>query len=264
MLLSDIQKHFTEEIISGADQGSRNHNEPFNAIFKTGDIPFNKRIGVYQNNLVQSLSKVIRQSFPLVEKLTGEEFSRQMATLFVRSHTPADGHINHYGEEYPEFIENFVPAQTLPYLPDIARLEWAINEAAYAKDDNALDPAALSSELSQRNHDTAELSWLCLRDNVQLMSSDYPLLAIKEFCENDGTTSAPDMNTTKPSYILVHRPDLYVQCVSIDQDLFEFLRITTNQNTASNELETFLAERTNRSIADILLELFQRKILREK
>jgi len=37
-----------------------------------------------------------------------------------------------YGDGFADFLAGFAPAQSLPYLADVARLEWAINAAYHA------------------------------------------------------------------------------------------------------------------------------------
>src|SRR3546814_6399821 len=49
-----------------------------------------------------------------------------------------------YGASFPDFIERFKPATTLPYLADVARIERAWIEAYHAAEAPALDPAALA------------------------------------------------------------------------------------------------------------------------
>ena len=66
------------------------------------------------------------------------------------------------------------PARELPYLPDVARLEWAIDQASIAADADVLDLAALAVVPE------AMLGALRfkLHPSVQLVASPYPIFHI--------------------------------------------------------------------------------------
>lgn len=92
------------------------------------------RMAVYRNNVVSSLIDALAETFPVVQALVGEEFFRAMASVFVRQAPPQSRILANYGEGFPEFVERFEPAQSVPYLPDMARLELARVRAYHAAD----------------------------------------------------------------------------------------------------------------------------------
>src|SRR5207245_9178933 len=61
----------------------------------------------------------------------------------TRPSPPAGPLLFEYGESLPEFLAAFPPCRHLQYLPDVARLEWAINRALHAEDAEPLDPTRL-------------------------------------------------------------------------------------------------------------------------
>ncbi len=82
-----------------------------------------RRFAVYRNNVVVGLIDALADSFPVTQELVGEEFFRAMAREFVRVTPPRSPVLALYGEGFAEFILDFAPAGSLPYLPDVARLE---------------------------------------------------------------------------------------------------------------------------------------------
>ena len=48
-----------------------------------------KRFSVYRNNVVHSLSEAMLTGFPVLTKLLGDEFFREMAKVYLRIHPPA-------------------------------------------------------------------------------------------------------------------------------------------------------------------------------
>lgn len=84
-----------------------------------------QRLSIYRNNFIQCLTRSLQNIYPVCQQLVGEEFFRGMVKKYIAqtpSHSPDLGD---YGESLVEFIAAFPPTQTLPYLSDVARLEWA-------------------------------------------------------------------------------------------------------------------------------------------
>jgi hypothetical protein len=79
-----------------------------------------------------------------------------------------------YGDGFADFIAQFPPADDLPYLSDVTRLEAARTRAYHAADATPVDAAAL------RALDPSLLPMLCvqLHPSVQIVRSPYPIVTI--------------------------------------------------------------------------------------
>ncbi|MFT7145371.1 MAG: hypothetical protein ACJASZ_000237, partial [Yoonia sp.] len=107
--------------------------------------PAKKRFDVYRNNVAVSLSDALEAAFPVVRKLVGDDFFRAMAGVYLRKHPPKSPLMMFYGDAMPQFLERFSPAKSIPYLPDIARLELALCHAYHAADATPVDAQALAA-----------------------------------------------------------------------------------------------------------------------
>lgn len=125
---------------------------------------------IYRNNYRQGLSRALSQSFPVVEALVGVSFFAAMALDYVEQTPPTSRLLRSYGDRFAAFIEAFEPAATVPYLADVARLEFALVEAYYAGDD-ADEPALAQSALGVES----QLVW---RSSTRLIRSNYPIVSI--------------------------------------------------------------------------------------
>lgn len=92
------------------------------------------RFAIHRNNVVSSLIDVVAETFPTVEQIVGTEFFRAMVSIFVRRSPPRSCVLALYGDTFPAFVAQFEPARSLPYLPDVARLEYARVVALHARD----------------------------------------------------------------------------------------------------------------------------------
>jgi hypothetical protein len=132
------------------------------------------RIAVYRNNVLGNYRRALAATYPVVRQLVGgPEFDAAVAA-FVRAHPSLHGDVNRYGGEMARFLGAYPAARKLVYLPDIARLEWAIDQANIAADAPPLDLAKLSAV------PVAALGELrfALHPSAQIVKSRYPIFRI--------------------------------------------------------------------------------------
>ena len=91
-------------------------------------------IGIYRGNARANWTKALESAYPVVRQLVGEEFFHGLAREYARAEPSASGDLNLFGHVFAQFLATFPPARALPYLPDVARLEWAVHRAFYAAD----------------------------------------------------------------------------------------------------------------------------------
>lgn len=139
-----------------------------------GTISPAARIAIYRSNVFGNYRKALATTFPAVRQLVGTAFFNSAADAYVRMHPSTRGDVNRYGDDLARFLAAYEPARTLAYLPDIARLEWAIDQAAIAADAPPFDLAALAA-LPEKMH--AGLRFV-LHPSAQLIESYYPILHI--------------------------------------------------------------------------------------
>jgi len=92
------------------------------------------RLDVYRHHVLTSLTATLGATYPVVERLVGDGFFRYAADRYVRSHPPQGPCLFEYGATFAEFLEGFPACAGHPYLPDVARLEWALHAALHAEE----------------------------------------------------------------------------------------------------------------------------------
>lgn len=150
-----------------------------------------QRLSVYRNTFVSSLTNALRLSCPAVHRLVGAEFFEGAAQIFVHERPPRGAYLDEYGAEFPDFLARFPPAASLAYLPDVARLERAVNRALHAADVEPLDVTQLA-KVDRADHDR-----ICFvaHPSVSLVSADYPVDTIWRavLAEDDEALAAIDL-----------------------------------------------------------------------
>ena len=92
------------------------------------------RLALYRGNLSATAAKALAAAYPVIAALVGAEFFDALARHYVRAWPAQDGDLNLFGDRYAAFLAGFPHVAELPYLPDMARLEWAVHRAYYAAD----------------------------------------------------------------------------------------------------------------------------------
>jgi len=131
-------------------------------------------IEVYRNNYRGNLHDTLAGAYPVIEQLVGKDFFRLLTRKFIEQHLSRGGNLHHYGAEMASFVAAFEPAQGLPYLPDVAALEWACHCAYFADDADTLDINKLAQIAPEQYADLI----LHLHPACHLLRSRYPLAAI--------------------------------------------------------------------------------------
>ena len=196
--LEDLQRSFTAAVFDAQAE------IPAMLTRKSGGVP-RRRFAVYRNNIYASLIEALEGRFPVVARLVGDEFFGAMAAVYIERNLPKSPVLLLYGAEFPAFIADFPPAAGLPYLADVAALEWAWHEAYHAEDAKPLPLAALADAASD-----AAQAVLTLHPSLRLASSPHPVLTIWERHRAGGELGAVVFDG-KGEDALIVRPNLDVQ-----------------------------------------------------
>ena len=136
--LLEIQRALRACLVAHDDGGISTH-------VAGAGIGAGERLGIYRNTFVSVLTTALRLSYPAVHRLVGADFFEGTAYSFIERHPPKAACLDDYGVEFPTFLWGFAPVSPLPYLPDVARLEWAVGRALHAADAEPLDARRLAT-----------------------------------------------------------------------------------------------------------------------
>lgn len=183
---------------------------------------------IYRHSILASLIHALKETYPVCFQLVGESFfsvmSRQYALLTPSTHPD----LNDYGSCFAEFISSYQQAASVPYLADIARLEWLCNLSLLATNEQ-LNNLHLLDGLSE--HDTLRVIFLMPASSYALHSS-YPVADIwrmhqikNRVCDYSGAVEKTDYQ------YLVWRPQYEVVVVDLDDIQYYFIERLREKKT---------------------------------
>ncbi len=177
-----------------------------------------QRLQVYRNNMQSALVGALRGVYPVTERLVGEEFFAAAAFAYLKVNPSHSGNIQDYGGTFSRFLGGFEPAASLPYLADVAALEWRRLQTASAPPHAPMDLAALAlvpAELQPRLHFHHQPA-------ARVFSSRYPVLTIWEYCQSMASEQGLDIDLPGER-ILFARPALDVYMRRLSPGEYDFL-----------------------------------------
>jgi hypothetical protein len=177
-----------------------------------------RRFALYRNNVRLARMNAVTGAYPVIAAIVGEEFMTGLAREYALTHDSASGDLNEYGEHFGDFLAGFAPAAELPYLPDVARLEWQAHRAYYAADAVPFDVARLGQ--------VPEAQWGTLRFQMQAAVSAaayaWPVACIWQVNQPGYTGDMQVDLTPGAAYALIYRPryDVAVAAISAGEHAF--------------------------------------------
>lgn len=135
------------------------------------------RIAIYRRNVFANYRNALGATYPVVQRLVGEPFFITAVDDFVRAHPSRGGDLNVYGDAFGAFLAGYRPARELPYLADVARLEWAIDEANRAAD-STWAPDIVLGTLAIAAPERLPALRMHLEPSCRLIASAFPVLRI--------------------------------------------------------------------------------------
>ena len=179
-----------------------------------------RRFAVYRNNVIVSLVDALADTFAVTQDLVGEAFFRAMARVFAYTNPPTSRLLVFYGETFPEFIERFPPAASLPYLADVARLEFLRVRAYHAADVAPVRSEDIVAVLA--DEDKLPDLGLALHPSLAVLDSAAAVVSLWAVHQGVGdlATLVPDV----PETALVVRDGLDVEVMSIPRASGVFIK----------------------------------------
>lgn len=187
---------------------------------RAGAMTPRERLAIYRNNIFHNYHQALRDVYPVVERLVGEDFFDFAARRYIPLHPSHDGNLHRFGAAFGSFLDGFAPAAQLPYLGDVARLEWHVHEAFHAADHAALALDCLASVPAQR---LPSLTFT-LHPSCRLLESRFPVNLIWQANQPEAASDETVDLDLGSVCLLLRRPGHAVEVEAVTGAEFVLLR----------------------------------------
>ncbi len=166
-------------------------------------LPAAQRLHIHRHHILDSLAAALAATFPTVQAVVGAEFFRGLARAFIARSLPTQPVLAEYGAGFPAFIAGHDVARNLPYLADVARLDWALNLAFHAPAGGRL----VAADLAALPADQLPSLRLSLAPGTVLVCSTYPLDRIWAASQPEAAADPVDLAAGGVRLLVLRRPD---------------------------------------------------------
>lgn len=117
--------------------------------------------------------RALQAAYPVLAEFIGNENFTPLATGFWHAHPPQCGDLTRWGEALPDWLASLQALAHEPCLPNLARVEWALHQAASAPDSAADLPSF--QRLTQEDPNGLGLR---LAPGAALIRSRWPVVSL--------------------------------------------------------------------------------------
>ena len=140
------------------------------------------RLRIYRHGCNETQTAALRTTYPAVLALVGAALFNQMARGYRRAHPSHSGNLQLFGDALAGYVETLPGCRSLPYLPDVARLEWLRQLTILAPDAAPIGPDALAAAI----RGAGDSLRLVLHPSLHVLKSRYPVLTLWNYALRPG------------------------------------------------------------------------------
>lgn len=158
-------------------------------------------LALYRGNLTTTWDKTLSAAYPVLRQLVGDEFFSALSRAYGMAHPSDDADLNRFGATFAAFLDGFEHVAEYPYLPDMARLEWALHRAHFAPDASGLGASALGALTPEQ----LEAAHFTLHPACTLLASKWAVVDLwRAHQPGSGVDFPAGMDV--PNFAMVARP----------------------------------------------------------
>jgi hypothetical protein len=196
--LRRLQERFAAAVLRRADPAE------LGLRLRPADARLARRLQVYRVNSRENFAAALESAYPVLRAELGDEEFRSLAWSYQRQHPSRSGNLYEVGRRLPHFLEPHVRASPREYLHDLARLEWAVQEALVAADAGTAFDAGTLAGVPASEHARLAFS---VHPSVRIVHARHPVFALWQALHaGTGRARAPaPAEAGTPERILVRR-----------------------------------------------------------
>ncbi len=228
-------------------------------IILPGKFDSNELMQVYRNNYYISLTEALRSVYVSVDKLVGKGFFDFVAHGYIEAHPSRSGNLHELGGEFETYIGALEQAASVPYIADVAKLDWAWHRMFHAEDSNSL---AIDVLVGYQHKDFGALCFQ-LVPACQILKMDYTVFGLWNHCrEIPGFESSDELSyENEQQFIMIYRSGLDVVVAMVSQAKALFIEKLREGMCLADVAELAMEVDTEFQLPDALQSLFVQEVV---
>src|SRR5262245_9563008 len=194
--LRQIQEWLAASILPGPPPDSGMLLDAWLSVPPPARIP--DRLAVYRNGYPARIAESLAETYPAVAHALGDQTFAALVDRYAAAVPLTSYNLNDAGAELAEFLRDDPCTAALPFLPDLAALEWRVATAFHAFDREPIDPRALLWTVDDWAGAVLEF-----QPSVSVLTSRWPLLDL--WTAREGAARVCDIAHLEQSHHIIVR-----------------------------------------------------------
>ncbi len=251
--LAELQQSLSTRILDANVQGSsvpRFDDGLEHHLAAPDAADLSSRLGVYTTGYPARIREAVSEAFPAIAIIVGDGSLGAMLERY-RPHVATGWcNLNSIGERLPTFLETDRLSEELPFLPDLAQLEWRVFESFHASIGEPAD-LGFASDWELSDWERARIRF---QPGVAIVSSAWPIHDLRAARECERSAIEIEL-VGRPQSVWVYRQGFEV----VTEPLDEFEALATHGLVAGRTLGDVMGQLESAGAdAGSVLELFSR------
>ena len=181
-------------------------------------IPGQERLAVYAEGYRVRFRDGVSEVYEAIRWILGESQFAELVKNYSLKYPSRDTNLSFVGKYLPEFISTLPLAKQLPFIMDLAKLEWQLCGAFHAFDKIPVSP----DELSKLSPEALTQGRFIFQASLFTITSDWPILDIWKSRKK----SREEVNLNlegRPQCIMGYRCGVKIECCLLENWQFQTL-----------------------------------------
>lgn len=170
-------------------------------------VDADSRLAVYRDGYPARIVEALGDAYPAIANICGEGSFANLTRRYLRDCDVSRSSLNDIGRQFAGHCERDPLAERLPFLADLARLEWAVLRAFHSREVKSVDPA-IFAVWDMADWERVAFAW---QPSIAVLHSPWPILDLWLTRDTERTAIDVDLSN-RPQAVAVHRRGLDVDC----------------------------------------------------
>ncbi|SHO56102.1 HvfC/BufC N-terminal domain-containing protein [Vibrio quintilis] len=215
------------------------------------------RLSIYRNNVFSSLIEALGEVFPVCKMLVGSQCFDALAYQYIQHTPPSSPVLSEYGGEFANFVTQFPELAGIPYLNELARLEYQLLQLTHAAEDKTLSPGEIQQKIM--GFDDPTLTQWQLTKNILLWKTTYAVGSIYLAHQAGSQKNLENIDWQKPEFLLLTKKNLYGHFYLISSEEWHML----SQFLLGHSFAQACAHLDEEGLSDMFANIVQKPVIKE-
>jgi Putative DNA-binding domain len=169
--LSDAQRWLAQLVLAGTSAVPESIADAQSRLVGVSRRDADARLRAYVGGYPARIREALAEAYPAIQRVVGDYEFAQLAARYAPAAPAGQYSLNAAAADLGSFLRTDPLSDALPFLPDLAVLEWRVLEAFHARD----EPSADLQAMALWDMDTWAAAVFAFKPSLAVVTSEWPV-----------------------------------------------------------------------------------------